>query len=543
MDSDRLLSLCARGMQRALLVLLVAAAVVAAAAVAPAAHAGQAPRAASDAAASRPPERNQATPRNAAYSFVVLGREGKWKEASALLLEPAGGWPEGASPVRLARALKSVLDERLWLDFDEIPNLTAAEIANAETEGVEIGNISFGTGTMPVAFVARGGQWFISSETVSLAPAASRSLGNWWVSGIPTVFVDVRLAEIALWQWFGLAVIGVVGVLIGVSVARGLKRGADLGAGKGLGAVAASIAAVAPPTSVLLSLVAMQAAQQFLGLSAPARENLALGSRAVTALVIAWAAVRWIRAMSAILERQLAARGVGEAVGILRIARVVAGVLIYLLGISAALQIFGLDLSAVIAGLGIGTAALALASQQTLGNLFGGASVLADRALAPGDMCNIGGTVAMVEKIGIRSTQLRTLDRTLLIVANGDLAQSRIEKISARDGFRFSAVLGVRYETSSRQMEALVEALRARIRSEELVDPDSIRVHFLAFNNCSMDIDIKAMVRTTDMAVYRAAVQRLNLSFMQAVEEAGTGFAFPSQTLYLARDGGIRGMA
>jgi MscS family membrane protein len=484
----------------------------------------------------KPPERNQLTPRNAAYSFVLLGREGKWQEASSLLLEPSDGWPGGASPQRLARALKSVLDERLWLDFDQISDLKAAEIPNAETVGVEIGVVSYDDGVMPVVLVARGPQWFFAPETVALAPAASRALGSWWVSGLPAVFVDVRLAEIALWQWIGLAGIGLLGVLIGVSVARTLKRGADLGAGKGLGAVAASVAAVAPPISVLLSLVAMQIAEQFLGLSAPARENLALGSRAFTALVIAWAAVRWIRAMTAILEGQLVERGVAEAVGIVRIARVVAAILIYLLGVSAALQIFGLDLSAVIAGLGIGTAALALASQQTLGNLFGGASVLADRALTPGDTVNLGGTIATVERIGIRSTQLRTLDRTLLIVANGDLAQSRIEKMSARDGFRYSAVLGVRYETSSRQMEALVNTIRTSLEHEELVDPESICVHFLTFNNCSLDIDIKALVRTIDPAEYRAVVQRLNLSFMKIVEDNGTGFAFPSQTVYLARD-------
>jgi hypothetical protein len=111
--------------------------------------------------------------------------------------------------------------------------------------------------------------------------------------------------------------------------------------------------------------------------------------------------------MSAILEQQLVERGVAEAVGIVRIARMVAGILIYLIGVSAALQIFGLDLSAVIAGLGIGTAALALASQQTLGNLFGGASVLADRALTPGDTVNLGGTIATVDSRASSPRMLR----------------------------------------------------------------------------------------------------------------------------------------
>jgi MscS family membrane protein len=85
-------------------------------------------------------------------------------------------------------------------------------------------------------------------------------------------------------------------------------------------------------------------------------------------------------------------------------------------------------------------------------------------------------------------------------------------------------------------MEALVNTIRTSLEHEELVDPESIRVHFLTFNNCSLDIDIKALVRTIDPAEYRAVVQRLNLSFMKIVEDNGTGFAFPSQTVYLARD-------
>ena len=182
MASNRLLLLVspvARGMQRALLALLVAVCVAALPLAVPAARAEasgavavvaavviatvDAQAASAAEAAAKPPERNQLTLRNAAYSFIVLGREGNWADASALLLEPAAGWPEGAPPERVARALKSVLDERLWLDFAEIPDTSAADAAGAGAEGVEIGVVSFGDGTMPVRFVVRDGRWFISS--------------------------------------------------------------------------------------------------------------------------------------------------------------------------------------------------------------------------------------------------------------------------------------------------------------------------------------------------------------------------------------------
>ncbi|MFZ9915600.1 MAG: mechanosensitive ion channel family protein [Phycisphaerales bacterium] len=486
------------------------------------------------------PERNQRTPRNAVYNFIMLSREGNWKAAGAMLERPESGWPDGAEPERLARALKTVLDTRLWLDLDGIPDEASGgeELVDG---GVSLGEVVADGAAVDIRLENDTGEWAISSETVQAIPQVAREVGAWWVSALPPFMVDVRFAEIELWQWIGLAGIAIVGVLAGMLAARVIGRGAAAGAERGFGALAVTLGAVAAPIGFILSFVAMQIAEDSLVLSVPARENLSLGTRAATAFVVAWAVVRWIRAMSGILEKKLEARGVAEAVGIVRIGRVIATALVYILGVSAALQIFGLDLSAVIAGLGIGTAAIALASQQTLGNLFGGASVLADRVLRPGDTVSMGGTIATVERIGIRSTQLRTPDRTLLVVANGDLAQSRIEKLSARDGFRLSAVLGLRYETTPAQMRAIVAALRAQLSADPLVDAASVRVHFLNFGASSLDVDIKAVIQTTDAAIYRETTERLNLAFMDIVEAHGSSFAFPSTTVYMARDAAPRG--
>ena len=117
-----------------------------------------------------------------------------------------------------------------------------------------------------------------------------------------------------------------------------------------------------------------------------------------------WMAVRWLRVMAVAVEQQMARRGIADGAAIVRIGRGVATAVVWMLGAAAALQIFGLDLSAVIAGLGIGTAAIALASQQTLSNLFGGASVIADQVLNVGDTCKFDGTIATVERIDVRST-------------------------------------------------------------------------------------------------------------------------------------------
>lgn len=484
------------------------------------------------------PERGQDTPRDAAYTFIVLARDGEWRDASQLLQRPEAGWPEGASPEKLARALKRSLDQRLWLDFSKIPG---AEANAAGSSGIaRIGMIEARGVTMDVDLVRADGQWVFAAGTVERVPAIAHALGVWWVASLPQFLVDVRVAEIELWQWVGLVAIAMLGIAAGWTVSRFIRRGARSDAMRRLGPVAQSVVAVSTPLGVLLSLLAMRLAQPLLGLSEPARDNLALGSRALTVLVMAWAVARWLRIVTATLEEQMARRGITDATSIVRVGRVVATALVWLLGVAAAMQVFGLDLSAVIAGLGIGTAAIALASQQTLANLFGGASVVADRVLHIGDTISVNGTVGTVERIGIRSTHLRTLDRTLLVVANGDLAQSRVDKLSARDGFRYSAVLGLVYETRPDAIQAIVAELRARLNADSMVDPTTVLVHFTAFGASSLDVDIKAVFRTTDFAEYRAAVERFNLDCIEIVGRHGSGFAFPSRTVYVVGEDGQR---
>jgi MscS family membrane protein len=484
------------------------------------------------------PERGQDTPRNAAYTFIVLARDGEWRDASQLLQRPDAGWPEGASPEKLARALKRALDQRLWLDFSKIPG---AEANGTGASGrARIGAIEARGVTMDVDLVRAGDQWVFAAGTVERVPAIAHALGVWWVASLPQFLVDVRVAEIELWQWVGLVAIAMLGIAAGWTVSRSIRRGASSDALRRLGPVAQSVVAVSTPLGVLLSLLAMRLAQPLLGLSEPARENLALGSRALTVIVMAWAVTRWLKIVTATLEEQMARRGITDATSIVRVGRVVATALVWLLGVAAAMQVFGLDLSAVIAGLGIGTAAIALASQQTLANLFGGASVVADRVLHIGDTISVNGTVGTVERIGIRSTHLRTLDRTLLVIANGDLAQSRVDKLSARDGFRHSAVLGLVYETRPDTIRAIVAELRARLNADAMVDPTTVLVHFTAFGASSLDVDIKVVFRTTDFAEYRAAVERFNLDCIAIVARHGSGFAFPSRTVYVVGEDGQR---
>ena len=485
----------------------------------------------------------QETPRGAVEAFRALAADGEWAEAADLVAwPPAAGQGTAPSRERTCRALARIIEHRPWLHAERI----AGEEANrpGAPGTVAAGSCETSAGKFVLTLVRTPDGWRIAESTVAEVPGAARAIGVWWVTALPWYLTDVQVAHIELWQWAGVVVIATLGVALGWVVSRWIRRGARLEAMQRLGPVAQSVVAVSAPLGVLLSLLAMRVAQPLLVLSSQARENLALGSRAVTVFAIAWAAARWLRIVTSAVEQQMERRGIADATSIVRVGRVVATALVWLLGVAGALQVFGLDLSTVIAGLGIGTAAIALASQQTLANLFGGASLVADRVLQPGDQVTVNGVSGTVERIGIRSTHIRTLDRTLLVVANGDLAQSRIEKLTGRDGFRYATTVGLTYGTKQATVRTIVRELRARLESEPSVERSTLLVHFMAFGASSLDVEVRATFLLEDMDAYRAAVERVNLDFMEIVERNGSGFAFPSRTVYVvggeAKDPAVR---
>ncbi|MEQ9688146.1 MAG: mechanosensitive ion channel family protein, partial [Bauldia litoralis] len=201
----------------------------------------------------------------------------------------------------------------------------------------------------------------------------------------------------------------------------------------------------------------------------------------------------------------------------------------------------GIPALGLVAGLGVGGFALALASQSTVENLFGGVSIFADRPFRVGDFINYGAGGGRVEVVGPRSSRIRALDGTLITVPNGDLAKMHITNYSRRDKCLFLHTLGLRYETSPEQFQWLLEALSQRLGEHPMVGQGHgmPRVALTSFGDSSINIELRAYILTSDYAEFLAIQGQLILDIMGIVAEAGTGFAFPSQTAYLARDTGV----
>jgi MscS family membrane protein len=225
----------------------------------------------------------------------------------------------------------------------------------------------------------------------------------------------------------------------------------------------------------------------------------------------------------------------GELTALLRLARRTAEVVVVASGVLATLSYFGVDPTAALAGLGIGGIAVALAAQKTLENVIGGLSIIFDKAVRVGDFLKLGETVGSVDYIGLRSTRIRTLDRTILSVPNGQLANVNIETLSARDKFWFHHIVALRYETTSDVMRAVVDGIRSHLVAHPAIDViEPIRVRLFRLGPFSLDIEVFAYVRAGDWDRFLEIQQQLLLAIMAIVESEGTSLAFPTQTLHLS---------
>jgi MscS family membrane protein len=189
-----------------------------------------------------------------------------------------------------------------------------------------------------------------------------------------------------------------------------------------------------------------------------------------------------------------------------------------------------------LAGLGLGGLAFALAAQKTVENLFGSLSLAIDAPFRVGDFVKIEDFVGTVEAIGLRSTNIRTLDRTLVSIPNGRLAEMRVESYSVRDRLRLACTVGLVYGTSASQMRQVLEGLEAVLRAHPLIWPEAVIVRFKELGASSLDIEIMAWFRTSDWSKFQLIRQEVLLQFLQIVEGAGTGFAFPTRTVHVVRE-------
>jgi MscS family membrane protein len=261
-------------------------------------------------------------------------------------------------------------------------------------------------------------------------------------------------------------------------------------------------------------------------------------------MMVIYVAAAWVfwRVASELVEWIISSPKIpdeGLDAGLLRLAARVIGFVGGVLILAYGANELGIPILGVAAGLGVGGLAVALAIRPTLENLIGGFILYADRPVSVGDFCSFGTNVGTVEKIGVRSTQIRALDRTLISIPNATFADMEIVNWAKCDRMQILATIGLRYETGPDQLRYVLAKLREMFLAHPRIDKNTVRVRFVGYGASSLDVEIRVYALTRDWNDLFAIREDVFLRVIEIVAESGTGFAFPSQTLYLGRDEGL----
>ncbi|WP_437804919.1 mechanosensitive ion channel family protein [Sorangium sp. So ce1078] len=471
-----------------------------------------------------------------------LSRAGDYAEAARYL-----DLPPRADGAALAQRLKAVLDRHIWLDVETLSPHPQGDTQDNLGAGVEqLGKIPTRTGAQPVRLVRRttpdGVRWIFSRATVERVDEWYARLEDRWLRDhLPPALLRPGPRELLWWQWLAMPVLALAGWLVGAVLSfllRALLRRLVVRTGSTLDD--ALLEGTRGPLTFAAALLAIEAALPWLGLYLPAEEFLDKVVRAGIFVAVFWFALRAIDAVGGRLLAAPATRDNPAARSLVPLMGRIAKVSIVIVGAIAVLSELGYPVASLIAGLGIGGVALALAAQKTVENLFGSVSIGIDRPFQVGDFVKVDALLGTVESIGLRSTRIRTLDRTLVTIPNGKLADLQIESYTARDRMRLACVLSLVHETTPEQLRAVIEGCERALRAHPMIWPDDVVVRFVGVGPSSLDVEVMAWFQTSDFGEFRDIRQEMLITFLEIVGSAGSRLAHPTQTLHVATRGGER---
>jgi MscS family membrane protein len=481
------------------------------------------------------------SPRASLTRYIELCRAGRYDDAAHYLTLPA---TEEARGPELARRLKAVLDRHVWFDFSLISPLAAGDTDDGLPAGVEeIAKIPGAQGSPePVRLTRRQAgerRWVFSATPERIDAWFSRLENRWALEHLPPLLLRPGPRDLLYWQWLALPILFLVALGLGYIASR-LTRYllGHFTARTGARWDDTALARAGKPLTFIWALAAASALSPLLGLYDPAEKFFRALLRAGFLLVLFWGLARAIDVARHIIAVSPWGREHASSRSLLPLLARIAKVALFAVAGVTLLSELGFPVTSLIAGLGIGGLVLALAAQKTVENLFGAISIGADQPFREGDFVRVEDFVGTVEKIGLRSTRIRTLDRTVISIPNGKLADMRLESLAVRDRMRLACTIGLVYGTTESQMREVLEGFERILRSHPHIWPDSIVVRFKEFGDSSLNIEVMAWFQTPVWSEFQLMRQEVLLQFMEVVEKAGSSFAFPTRTVHLVKEDG-----
>jgi MscS family membrane protein len=509
-------------------------------------HTPAAATAPSAATPSDPLELGRETPRGTVIGFIRAAQSETY-DIAVQYFEPrrrASVEPEQ----ELAKELFAILNARFRGSLDSITNdPMGRQEGGPPRDQVIVGGAGGLNESFPLYLVhtevARGTKvWLISRQTLDLIPEVYDSLRFPQLEKrLPKFLVKTRLLGMPLWQWIAIVLFAPVALLLGWLAAMLLRFCSQrIRRALGLPTQPSEPLTRFGPGAVLGAIIIHYYFVYLIEASILYRQyyrNLLL---ILLAFAIYWAITRLTYWISLRMWNQLTSRGMYAERSLVSLTRRVLDVVIFfLIALLVFKNILDWNLTAALAGLGIGGLAIGLGAQKTFENMMGGISILTDRAVLVGDACRIGDQRGIVEDIGLRSTKLRTEERTLVSIPNGTVATAVLENFRLRDKILFRQVVRLRYDLAPDHVRYVIEQLRQVLVRHAKVEEASARVRLLKLGENAIEVEIYTYILTREYREFLAVQEELILQAMDVLESSGAAVALPTQTTMVTRDSWI----
>ncbi len=465
------------------------------------------------------------------------------RAASCLDLEALSPAVRSLQGRELAGILKRIIDRTRLVNTDDIPN---------GADGSPWLFERFDTGSVVIARTADA-RWLFSRETVESIWNIHEEIADrevvagieeaheivtpamWVRSAVPETFRK-RLLFLEGWQWLGILIVIVTGVVVGRIFTAVAATAIDHAIARRFHQIdKALLTATINPASVLLMVILWGHGAVWLGLPPVFLKIYFDGIVLVAVVAFSLMAYRIIDVASAVAERKTAATDSRLDDLLVPLIRKSLKVLVVAIGLVTVAGSVGIEVAGLLAGLGLGGLAFALAAQDTVSNLFGSVTVLFDRPFQVGDWMKIGSTEGSVEEVGFRSTRIRTFYNSLITLPNSNLINASVDNLGARRYRRWSTRLGIAYDTPPERVDAFCEGIRTLIERHPHTRKDYYHVYFNEFGAASLEILLYVFFVTPDWATELRERHRLATDILRLAHELRVEFAFPTQTLYLRR--------
>ena len=467
------------------------------------------------------------SPRASVGAFMQLTRVSDFAKAAKYLDLASVDQADGP---QLTRRLSEVLDRHLWIDVDRLSaNAHGNPDDGLAADREDLGNVPGVAGKPePVVIVRRvdrlGPRWVFSATTVAHIDGWYEHLENrWLLEHLPRWALRFGPQELRWWQWFALVPL----MLAGYAVAFVVTRLSRLLIKSVVSAPAAETARkIRAPASLAWMVITCYVLLPWLGLYEPANLFVRRILSATLLVSFFWALWKAVELSQHSVSCARWARNSHTAASLLMLGARMGKFLVAAFAFVAVLAELGYPVTSIITGLGIGGIALALAAQKTVENLFGAFSLAIDQPFREGDVIQVDSITGTVESMGLRSTRIRTVERTLISIPNGKLAEMRVETITARDRLRFYCVVGVAH-SPTQQIRQLLQEIENLLRRNSLTIGDSVSVRLIAITDSAMNLELAAMIDTAEYAKFLEVRQGLLLGVVDVIEKSGSSLAHP----------------